>query len=99
MCFVEPGQNVSRSWDRYGGREGFGCRQMQSCGNDDPEGGQSDKDEWSSNHPDSKQQPGALLKPKILEPGLDECGWTEAALPPTAVELQDEERMVGCEQS
>jgi hypothetical protein len=41
---------------------------MQGCGHDCPEGGQSAKDEWSSSHPDSKQQAGALLKPKILQP-------------------------------
>jgi hypothetical protein len=66
MCFVEPGQKVSRRLDRHGRHGRFGCRQMQGCRNDCPEGGQSAEDEWSSSHPDSKQQVGALLKLKIL---------------------------------
>ena len=69
MCFVEPGEDVRRRRDRHRGFGFLGCRQMQGCGRDRPEGGQAAKDGRSSSHPDRKQQWGSLLKPKILEPG------------------------------
>ena len=69
MCFVEPRQNVCRRWHRHVGHGSLCCRQMQGCGHNCPEAGQSAKDEWSSSHPDSKQQAGTSLKPKILQLG------------------------------